>query len=234
MFAKEQAAKEETPPLTRGRRFLLFFGEGVKGNTPAYAGKTPRITIKVGSLRKHPRLRGEDAEDHYQGRKPEETPPLTRGRHGLLELMSDPVRNTPAYAGKTPLKALSALFGQKHPRLRGEDRGLVVEAEPRIGNTPAYAGKTLKAAKAFEKLSETPPLTQGRRVTLYSEEARTRKHPRLRGEDFYSGSSSACRAETPPLTRGRQKYLKKGRQVYGNTPAYAGKTTLEDILLMNV
>ena len=91
----------------------------------------------------------------------------------------------------------------KHPRLRGEDRGLssarrapsetppltrgrlrgVDRKRPRDGNTPAYAGKTAEGGS-------TPPQRP--------------KHPRLRGED----------------RREARRYRARPR----NTPAYAGKT----------
>ena len=55
----------------------------------------------------------------------------------------------------------------------------------------------------------------------------SRKHPRLRGEDLKSHKNSCLNSETPPLTRGRREGVPADRRGQGNTPAYAGKTTVE-------
>ena len=98
--------------------------------------------IVLHTLRKHPRLRGEDLYIHG-------VPPMHFG-------------NTPAYAGKTRKHDPDVLVLKKHPRLRGEDfattslSSRTSETPPLTrgrlfffrhpggvsGNTPAYAGKT--------------------------------------------------------------------------------------------
>ena len=70
----------ETPPLTRGRQPLEEELLLVSGNTPAYAGKTPKRRSVKGHSKKHPRLRGEDLAIAKAIARHEETPPLTRGR----------------------------------------------------------------------------------------------------------------------------------------------------------
>ena len=53
--------QRETPPLTRGRRVCTNLTTVSIRNTPAYAGKMKfPVSLNV-FLRKHPRLRGEDA-----------------------------------------------------------------------------------------------------------------------------------------------------------------------------
>ena len=155
-------ATKETPPLTRGR--LLPDGRVVarRGNTPAYAGKTRPLLSLWLSRQKHPRLRGEDCVSKSKSFQPRETPPLTRGRRGVVFGHLLQSRNTPAYAGKTPRVASSSSSCR---------------------NTPAYAGKTGTGLVGFSKLEETPPLTRGRRRTKAVAGALPLKHPRLRGED---------------------------------------------------
>ena len=156
-------------------------------------------------------------------RAAQETPPLTRGRQ-LLNLESlTKVRNTPAYAGKTPEEVQSDGFSGKHPRLRGEDAPFAWPAtsrpetppltrgrhehgfnlRPLRGNTPAYAGKTFRTSSIVGS---------------------ERKHPRLRGEDFVARDTNRRAVETPPLTRGRRAHVREEETSNGNTPAYAGKT----------
>ena len=136
----------------------------------------------------------------------------------------DSIRNTPAYAGKTALRAIRTAQKWKHPRLRGED------------------SRSQKRKRGF---METPPLTRGRPVCLLVRSSRPRntpayagktgacccygarcwKHPRLRGEDFDDVLPRLVRTETPPLTRGRLDSGLTDDYVARNTPAYAGKTT---------
>ena len=132
-----------------------------------------------------------------------ETPPLTRGRLSGTVCGQTPVRNTPAYAGKTCLYWWFECRTRKHPRLRGEDVGMAALQGEGLRNTPAYAGKTDRS-----------------RGGLGAHE----KHPRLRGEDWLLFSSNSPVMETPPLTRGRLAGLRRSRSQRGNTPAYAGKT----------
>ena len=74
-------SRPETPPLTRGRLHHRSAVFRQVGNTPAYAGKTPRV--------------------HDKRRDLPETPPLTRGRRRMGWARVHWPRNTPAYAGKT-------------------------------------------------------------------------------------------------------------------------------------
>ena len=161
-IARTATGVAETPPLTRGRPHAAASGGEHRRNTPAYAGKTLSLSWQIMRLRKHPRLRGEDASRRGHSHDHSETPPLTRGRHGDDVSGFHCGRNTPAYAGKTRPRLRRRVRKEKHPRLRGEDmrprasdlahletppltRGRLPRLQPhlqRMGNTPAYAGKT--------------------------------------------------------------------------------------------
>ena len=158
----ERLPQLETPPLTWGRPWPILRRSACCGNTPAYAGKTSMKRSLAGLPRKHPRLRGEDANVRFGPNTELETPPLTRGRPNRLKAKMQISGNTPAYAGKTCRRPSRRAPSWKHPRLRGEDRGGRLERRNDDGNTPAYAGKT--------------PRQRCR-------SRRPRKHPRLRGED---------------------------------------------------
>ena len=73
-------SQSETPPLTRGRLLSRLQVSRRAGNTPAYAGKTPRTRRGACRDQKHPRLRGEDKRSSLASNPRAETPPLTRGR----------------------------------------------------------------------------------------------------------------------------------------------------------
>ena len=138
---------KETPPLARGRLRNDGSTSIDPRNTPACAGKTLFERASRMRLWKHPRLRGEDmdwatAKHHF-----EETPPLARGRRLPKLIQKDGRGNTPACAGKTNTWRPRSGLPEKHPRLRGEDRTLLV---PR------------------ERLPETPPLARGRLTVLWT------------------------------------------------------------------
>ena len=153
----------ETPPRMRGRLDALNNRFGVPGNTPAYAGKTCTMCIKIFSGQKHPRVCGEDDPGRISNQDQRETPPRMRGRLFIYHIIAEGTGNTPAYAGKTLCIGLHDKEREKHPRVCGEDlpsrpKSLPIpETPPRmrgrlrrrsscarlIRNTPAYAGKTI-------------------------------------------------------------------------------------------
>ena len=108
-------------PAYAGRPERIAVQENGRRNTPAYAGKTARERPVRLPFRKHPRLRGEDLRSSRHSGRGLETPPLTRGRQGLIPPRVAHVRNTPTYAGKTTRTNRVQVAIRKHPRLRGED-----------------------------------------------------------------------------------------------------------------
>ena len=214
---------EETPPRMRGRHFTNIPAQLFERNTPAYAGKTSVGVCMLWAEKKHPRVCGEDQPSAWHSLSNWETPPRMRGRHFVKQAGLAVEGNTPAYAGKTPVRFSITKRCEKHPRVCGEDRRLSApasahaETPPRMrgrrtpwfaatalaGNTPAYAGKT----------------SAGRRSR-----GGRRKHPRVCGEDPHRGVKNAPVPETPPRMRGRLPDNLRQAAVMGNTPAYAGKT----------
>ena len=195
----------------------------MRGNTPAYAGKTSGTNSRNHLSWKHPRVCGEDLPSPCSTDAEVETPPRMRGRpHVDTADRVDP-GNTPAYAGKTEHHGYAGVSWQKHPRVCGEDlRALnlclhLPETPPRmrgrlsppplaaliLRNTPAYAGKT-DAGEVWDGL--------------------VKKHPRVCGEDASDKKENGPQSETPPRMRGRPETSHTAVQRRGNTPAYAGKT----------
>ena len=153
---------KETPPLARGRRCRV--DEAVKRlrNTPACAGKTLIAVMDRLSCGKHPRLRGEDLQFSFAVTHLRETPPLARGRRILQILVSKPLRNTPACAGKTRRIWFAWECTEKHPRLRGEDGLLSNKPAGILGNTPACAGKTISINDLREAFQRNTPACAGK------------------------------------------------------------------------
>ena len=58
--AEKKVAKYGSPPHMRGKQWHLVFGQVLKRITPAHAGKTPSLRLKVSSTTDHPRTCGEN------------------------------------------------------------------------------------------------------------------------------------------------------------------------------
>ena len=192
-------------------------------NIPAYAGRTTSPGCKSEIMRKHPRIRGENAAAAQRSRTALETSPHTRGEPVLSGEADELSRNIPAYAGRTGCPKNPARLRQKHPRIRGENTpqhlagGRITETSPhtrgehrrsvfmraRQGNIPAYAGRTDAKAEKTAQLE---------------------KHPRIRGENVEALFGSASILETSPHTRGEPGNVLIPLKIAGNIPAYAGRT----------
>ena len=221
-------ATQETPPPTRGRPNPSNPVSLLPRNTPAYAGKTDYAALFSRPSKKHPRLRREDRRAISFAARSLETPPLTRGR--LLQ-KSRPfigLGNTPAYAGKTIHQGLAGLDLRKHPRLRGED-SMGISASSLAAETPPLTRGRLKTGRRFIVNDRNTPAYAGKTRSMLGASSPTGKHPRLRGEDSSIAAICGLIMETPPLTRGRPGARHGRRHEAGNTPAYAGKTTLSVI-----
>ena len=89
-----------SPPRMRGKEWYLQGENPAPGITPAYAGKSSRESDCCNELQDHPRVCGEKAISRLMERRVRGSPPRMRGK-GLLEVfVPEPLRITPAYAGK--------------------------------------------------------------------------------------------------------------------------------------
>ena len=94
-------------------------GNGV-GITPAYAGNTTNIYGEEVVIEDHPRIRGEYDIIYDKQNYKMKSPPHTRGIRLPPELSKRIDRITPAYAGNTAQKKITAGRIKYHPRIRGE------------------------------------------------------------------------------------------------------------------
>ena len=118
--------RKETPPRMRGRPISKCPNSFMRGNTPAYAGKTDRYLGQPCGTGKHPRVCGEDFFLRFFLSSVMETPPRMRGRPDMVVAVGDVAGNTPAYAGKTFLFSCVLSGYRKHPRVCGEDLSVFV------------------------------------------------------------------------------------------------------------
>ena len=69
-----------------------------------------------------------------------------RGKRDLVEEQIRPIRNIPAYAGKTPRKFATGDQGAEHPRVCGENLRIVLTMGGDDGTSPRMRGKPIAAS----------------------------------------------------------------------------------------
>ena len=132
-------------------------------------------------------------------------------------------RNTPAYAGKTPLCPRCRVFLRKHPRVCGED-DFPLGSWPVRAETPPRMRGRLKINPLTDHENRNTPAYAGKTSYCFFHDCLFQKHPRVCGEDAINTVHAFRRLETPPRMRGRLLFTSIRLRKNRNTPAYAGKT----------
>ena len=187
----------------RGKRFALTICVARCRNIPAYAGKTVCPQGAIAMLTEHPRVCGENICLGGGAGGHDGTSPRMRGKLEALKDQVLPMRNIPAYAGKTRGICDRHKNLPEHPRVCGENRR-TINVWYRYGwNIPAYAGKThLGSPKQIESA----------------------EHPRVCGENRRALIGWLGNQGTSPRMRGKLRCATSARRALRNIPAYAGKT----------
>ena len=153
-----------SPPRVREKRSRYYRFRHWPGITPACAGKTYLSSALICCSRDHPRVCGKNEDKSLQRETRLGSPPRVREKPAPIPAGAYPVGITPACAGKTLEKSVTASVYQDHPRVCGKntfDKANMykeVGSPPRVrekrsheqngriydGITPACAGKTLK------------------------------------------------------------------------------------------
>ena len=135
------AASGGSSPLTRGKQpGLAWVGLGW-GLIPAHAGKTVVRSLGSGSVRAHPRSRGENAVPRVIVVRLDGSSPLTRGKRRSSCCRRGRGGLIPAHAGKTFGGALARCCVRAHPRSRGENHDQDAYPDPLPGSSPLTRGK---------------------------------------------------------------------------------------------
>ena len=151
-----------SPPRMRGKQNPDEDSIRLERITPAHAGKTQCLSHLPKILSDHPRACGENRKFRTVYKNTTGSPPRMRGKHNALYTSTRSERITPAHAGKTPAKYLTAAQTADHPRACGENlcgnsgNSTANGSPPRMRGkhkllhvaaacgriTPAHAGKT--------------------------------------------------------------------------------------------
>ena len=199
----------------------------LSGITPAYAGKSAFLVGVVGDFGDHPRVCGEKASFTNVLACGEGSPPRMRGKAWLQLYAIASARITPAYAGKSRIRAGRGAASGDHPRVCGEKRSRSQRAQGLPGSPPRMRGKG-DWHKHRARQSGITPAYAGKSCAPRQACQRAGDHPRVCGEKTVRTVATLDRMGSPPRMRG--KALRTGQRLpaCGITPAYAGKSHLSD------
>ena len=133
-------------------------------------------------------------------------------------------RITPAYAGKSGIRACGRCAKWDHPRLCGEKSTCPRPADNKKGSPPPMRGKEEKQYTVKNGKGITPAYA-GKSPTRRCKRRGSRDHPRLCGEKYVTHTKPTMRAGSPPPMRGKGPCKRNQRRNRRITPAYAGKST---------
>ena len=131
-------------------------------------------------------------------------------------------RDYPAYAGKSTEQRATEPVVSDHPRVCGEKAAYFrAECVPR-GSPPRMRGKGSVLYIAALGIGITPAYA-GKRRRKAPCRATGRDHPRVCGEKMNFATHELASGGSPPRVRGKEKLHGAHGQLWGITPACAGK-----------
>ena len=214
-----------SPPPMRGKDVCGGRSKTSSGITPAYAGKSRRITSSFSSMRDHPRLCGEKANPPAALIFRMGSPPPMRGKGKRFKSLHPLTGITPAYAGKSFFFRKSRRLQRDHPRLCGEKINSQSVNKRLKGSPPPMRGKAVFFRKQCHKGRITPAYA-GKSGQLSCNHCIFGDHPRLCGEKPAKISVDGYVTGSPPPMRGKVAHNAVCWQLLRITPAYAGKSRL--------
>ena len=176
-------------------------------------------------LRAHPRSRGENARSELSPAIVTGSSPLTRGKRPSPVSRTSDAGLIPAHAGKTDSCSGTSRGGRAHPRSRGENLRVGVDALEAQGSSPLTRGKQLPRTNVAIA-RRLIPAHAGKTGGAPSVDGRTPAHPRSRGENEWFAESFSSGMGSSPLTRGKHKLGSRKYPLKRLIPTHAGKTKL--------
>ena len=220
-----------SPPRVRGKVKIIWFFNGFRGITPAYAGKRPTAKGCSSGSRDYPSVCGEKTPDASSTTKSIGSPPRMRGKAKRHVADDGMIGITPAYAGKSEVFGYQEAWAEDHPRVCGE------KVEPNVfsfqirGSPPRVRGKEGKPNEQG-LLTGITPACAGKRRKTSSDRTRATDHPRVCGEKSQLRCAAASCEGSPPRVRGKVRRSRNHVPRTRITPACAGKSWFPAVTLM--
>ena len=150
------------------------------------------------------------------------SPPHGRGKVTGWCRAVDPVRITPAWAGKSVAYCWALGAREDHPRMGGEKCGAERKSPSPAGSPPHGRGKVRFCLLRSVSCRITPAWAGKRKWSCHTMKA-PGDHPRMGGEKQTSPPEIGRPLGSPPHGRGKAKYITLHKILRGITPAWAGK-----------
>ena len=150
------------------------------------------------------------------------SPPRVRGKVKLLFLAVNPLRITPACAGKRERVSIWQCFAWDHPRVCGEKHCGGACEWRHVGSPPRVRGKA--NSELGRNISDgITPACAGKSCRRSRRRPSSRDHPRVCGEKPYCWGSKIMELGSPPRVRGKGTLGAFSACLARITPACAGK-----------
>ena len=200
------------------------------GITPAYAGKSRYRSLCAAACRDHPRVCGEKISFFFTGCSPKGSPPRMRGKAEEQRRRCDVQRITPAYAGKSHSGLYGSTNEKDHPRVCGEKQFKSLNQNQQQGSPPRMRGKGRRKQILLE-FSGITPACAGKSGPISASGRAIRDHPRVCGEKALHDGGILPAQGSPPRVRGKVVVSRNLCLLSGITPACAGKSELQALVL---
>ena len=175
----------------------------------------------------HPRVGGEKHPSQYKPKLHQGSPPHGRGK-GLRQLSGVAHhRSTPAWAGKSIRCTSTTRLIRDHPRMGGEKSLYVYMGCNQLGSPPRGRGKDPNFPEKAGATGITPAWA-GKSGIAEDEHPQAEDHPRVGGEKEQGLVFPHIDIGSPPRGRGKVFPAAGGLNDAGITPAWAGKSQLDD------
>ena len=213
---------EGSPPRGRGKAQGNFHGGGLRGITPAWAGKSRAFAATLQVDGDHPRVGGEKPSAGLDGLRELGSPPRGRGKAQVGYLKTLLGQITPAWAGKSMTYKITFANLGDHPRVGGEKSAFLCSARSGRGSPPRGRGK-VSCVDIYWLLKGITPAWAGKSLTWSSCCRLLWDHPRVGGEKPLSGFLCIWFRGSPPRGRGKAILYTSFLCLSRITPAWAGK-----------
>ena len=233
IFHVNSAAGVGSPPRGRGKVVVVHIIGAVHGITPAWAGKRPLLWTLGRRSRDHPRVGGEKFQKPIGMLQDTGSPPRGRGKVFLFTYINVCEGITPAWAGKRLLPSWRDTREWDHPRVGGEKHITEYIRSIEMGSPPRGRGKVTQDAVSGKHLRITPAWAGKSRIRRRSRH-RDGDHPRVGGEKLGFTDVDAIEEGSPPRGRGKVHKIGEVRQHDRITPAWAGKSFDQHIVVLLV
>ena len=140
-----------------------------------------------------------------------------------------PIRNIPAYAGKTTVAHARQPLQTEHPRVCGENGNTPQTGKMTSGTSPRMRGKPA-AGQIPPGFQRNIPAYAGKTLDHRRILTGSAEHPRVCGENVGCRPSRAATFGTSPRMRGKPLCILSSLSITRNIPAYAGKTRRTNVI----